>query len=172
MSGEQNMKYWPWKPTSNTWTKSLKKSQHIDCSILFAEFNMSTCYFCWSGLYRSFVGIFVYGPLHSFVVNSEFTQLDGRKKRRAKGFCLTPWIPDSRSVLDYSLCQWNLDSWFHSVARFCCELWFGFWPKATISGISESGTLYDDIAIEHSRKWTTNWKPWRLKDSNCTRLER
>ena len=25
------------------------------CSILLAEFNISTCYFCWSGLYRSYV---------------------------------------------------------------------------------------------------------------------
>ena len=72
MSGKQNMRYWPWKPNKDM-DKIIHKSQHIDCSILFADFNMSTCYFCWSGLYRSSVlrhirlrsFAFLYGPLHS-----------------------------------------------------------------------------------------------------------
>ena len=56
----------------------------------------------------SFLGIFVYGPLQSFVVNGGSLNKDGRKKRRAKRLSTrTPWIPDFWSVMDYSLCQWN-----------------------------------------------------------------
>ena len=139
--------------------------QQIDCNILFANFKMSTRYFCWSGwVDPSFLGIFVYGPLQSFVVNGEFKQQDGRKKRRAKHLS-TPWIPDPRSVLDYSLCQWNLDTWFHSVVRFrFVELFSGFQKQQFPEFLNpDSVTLDDDTAIEHSRKWITNWKPCRLK---------
>ena len=140
--------------------KIIQQSLHIDCSILFADFIMSTCYFCWSGLYRS--SVLRHIRLRSFAF---LTQLDGRKKRRAKGFCLRLGfqIPGRYWITVFVSGTWILDSIQLWDSRFV-EQWFGF-QKQNFPGFQnpDSVTLDDDTAIEHSRKWITDWKPCRLK---------
>ena len=63
------MKYWSNQPQKHGQNHTI---QHIDCSILFAEFNMSSQLVIFAGhvfIDPSFLSIFVYGPLQSFVVN-------------------------------------------------------------------------------------------------------
>jgi len=128
MSGKQNMKYWPWKPTSNTWTKSYK-NHSISIAVFCLQNLICLLVIFADQVFKDppFLGIFVYGPLYSFVVNSEFTQLDGRKKRRAKGFCLRLGfqIPGRYWITVFVSGTWILDSTQLWDSRFV-ELWFGF----------------------------------------------
>ena len=89
-----------------------------------------------------FLGIFVYGPLHSFTVLCIPYATGRQKEEEGKRLLSTPWIPDSRSVLDNSFCQWNLDSSFHSVVRFQIRWAVVRIPKAKFSRIPESGFSY------------------------------
>ena len=60
------------------------------CSILLAEFNISACYFCWSGLYRSYV---------RYIRSRSFVVLCGYSLKVHKVLCFNTYVLNSLESL-------------------------------------------------------------------------
>ena len=77
--------------------------------ILVAEFNMSTCYFCWSGLHTNPpFGIFVCGPLWFMFVLNVFWSRRSSIDPIFCGFCMV--LSMFLRLVLANLLSWHLDS--------------------------------------------------------------